>query len=87
MPVTMRRISTISESGPGDSRNVRLMRTVRQLQCDIPAPTKAMLHLDSVTGSVICTLTVSVTLAAVDRVTVCRLLCDLSSERRSEACL
>ena len=39
---------------------------MRQLQCDIPAPTKAMLPLDSVTGSVIRTLTASVTLAAVD---------------------
>ena len=50
---------------------------MRQLECDIPASTEAMLLLDSLTSRVICTLTVSVTLAAVDRVTVSRLLCDL----------
>ena len=61
-----------------NNRNVRIYRTApalrnvdvncasMQLQCDIPAPTEAMLLL--VAGSVICTLTVSVTLAAVDRV-------------------
>ena len=46
-------------------RNVDVMNCMCvQLQCDIPAPTEAMLLL--VAGSVICTLTVSVTLAAVD---------------------
>ena len=52
---------------------------MRQLQCDIPAPTKGMLPLDSVTGSVIRTLTVSVTLAAVDRVTVSCAVCYMIS--------
>ena len=54
---------------------------MRQLECDIPAPTEATLLLDSVAGSVICTLTVSVMLAAVDRVSFV-----LWSERRCEAC-
>ena len=80
MPVTLWRTSTVSESGRGEQQKcspecaaiellphcITCRELCVQLKCDIPVPTEAMLLLDSVAGSVICTLTVSVTLAAVD---------------------